>query len=65
VPVVPAALHGTYEALRQRRFYVPRPTPLGVRFGPARRFTRDGARGRDARLGVTERIMTDIAALLP
>jgi len=65
VPVVPAALHGTYEALRQRRFYVPRPTPLGVRFGPPRRFTRDGARGRDARLGVTERIMTDIAALLP
>jgi 1-acyl-sn-glycerol-3-phosphate acyltransferase len=65
VPVVPAALHGTYEALHQRRFYLPRPTPLGVRFGPPRRFSRDGVRGRDARLGVTERIMTDIAALLP
>lgn len=65
VPVVPAALHGTYEALHQRRFYVPRPTPLGVRFGPPRHFSRDGARGRDARLGVTQRIMNDIAALLP
>lgn len=65
VPVVPAALHGTYEALRQRRFHVPRPTPVGVRFGPPRRFSRDGARGRRARLGVTERIMADIAALLP
>lgn len=65
VPVVPAALHGTYEALHRRRFYVPRPTPLTVRFGPPRRFSRDSARGRDARLGVTERIMHDIAALLP
>jgi 1-acyl-sn-glycerol-3-phosphate acyltransferase len=65
VPVVPAALHGTFEALRQRRFYLPRRTPLGVRFGPPRRFPRNGVRGRDGRLGVTERIMTDIAALLP
>ena len=65
VPVIPAALHGTYEALHRRRFYLPRPTPLAVRFGPARHFSRDGSRGRDARLGVTERIMTDIAALLP
>jgi 1-acyl-sn-glycerol-3-phosphate acyltransferase len=65
VPVVPAALHGTYEALHRRRFHVPRPTPLAVRFGPPRRFSRDGARGRDARHGVTERIMNDIAALLP
>jgi 1-acyl-sn-glycerol-3-phosphate acyltransferase len=65
VPVVPAALHGTYEALHRRRFHVPRPTPLAVRFGPPRRFSRDGARGRDARLGVTDRIMNDIAALLP
>lgn len=65
VPVVPAAMHGTYEALLRRRFYLPRPTPLGVRFGPPRHCSRDGARGRDARLGVTERIMNDIAALLP
>jgi 1-acyl-sn-glycerol-3-phosphate acyltransferase len=65
VPVVPAALHGTYEALHRRRFHVPRPTPLAVRFGPPRRFSREGVRGRDARHGVTERIMNDIAALLP
>jgi 1-acyl-sn-glycerol-3-phosphate acyltransferase len=65
VPVVPAALQGTFEALRQRRFYLPRRTPLGVRFGPPRRFSRDGVHGRDARLGVTEQIMADIAALLP
>jgi hypothetical protein len=36
-----------------------------VRFGPPRYCSRDGVRGRDARLGVTERIMNDIAALLP
>ena len=65
VPVVPAAIHGTFQALHRRRFYVPRATPLGVRFGPPRRFTRDDSRGRHARLDVTERIMTDIAALLP
>src|SRR5256714_8747691 len=65
VPVVPAALHGTYEALHRRRFYVPRPTPLTVRFRPPRHFSRHSARRRDARHGVTERIMNDIAALLP
>jgi 1-acyl-sn-glycerol-3-phosphate acyltransferase len=65
VPVVPAALDGTYQALHRRRFYVPRAVPLRVRFGPPRRFSQDGTRARDARLGVTERIMTDIAALLP
>ena len=65
VPVVPAGIHGTYEALRGRRFYVPRRHPLIVRFGAPRRFVRDGARGRDARAGVTRRIMDDIAALLP
>jgi 1-acyl-sn-glycerol-3-phosphate acyltransferase len=65
VPVVPAALHGTFEALHRRPFHLPRPTPLAVRFGPPRHFSRDGARGRDARHGVTERIMNDIAALLP
>ena len=65
VPVVPAGIHGTYEALRGRRFYVPRRHPLTVRFGEPRRFVRDGALGRDAREGVTRRIMDDIAALLP
>jgi 1-acyl-sn-glycerol-3-phosphate acyltransferase len=66
VPVVPAGIHGTYEALAGRRGYLPRRVPLGVRFGPARRFSPDGAGGRrSARLHVTRRIMDDIAALLP
>src|SRR5581483_5855421 len=41
VPVVPAGIRGTYEALAGRRFYVPRRQPLAVRFGPPRRFARD------------------------
>jgi len=45
--------------------HLPRLTPLAVRFGPPMHFSRDGARGRDARHGVTQRIMNDIAALLP
>jgi 1-acyl-sn-glycerol-3-phosphate acyltransferase len=65
VPVVPAGIHGTWEALRGRRFYLPRATRLGVRFGPPRRFSPNGARSREARRDVTERIMADIAALLP
>ncbi len=65
VPVVPAGILGTYEALVGRRFYVPRRRPFVVRFGPARRFTTAGpARPRVARLEVTERIMADIANLL-
>jgi 1-acyl-sn-glycerol-3-phosphate acyltransferase len=64
-PVVPAGIHGTWEALRERRFYVPRATPLAVRFGPPRRFSANGSFARAARRDVTERIMADIAALLP
>lgn len=65
VPVVPAAIHGTYEALVGRRFYVPRAHPLRVRFGPARRFARQGRQSaRAARRDVTEDIMADIASLL-
>jgi len=64
-PVVPAAIRGTYEALRGRRFYIPRRAPLAVRFGPPRPFTgEDEKGGRAARARVTERIMDDIAALL-
>jgi len=33
VPVVPAAISGTYEALAGRRFHIPRRHPLSVRFG--------------------------------
>lgn len=66
VPVVPAGIRGTYEALAGRRGYIPRRVPLGVRFGPARCFSRDGSPGRrSARFHVTRRIMDDIAALLP
>src|SRR5262245_26631942 len=75
--VIPAGIRGTYEALRGRRFYIPRRAPLAVRFGPPRRFAADGANGhhlighdsgvridRAARARVTDRIMDDIAALL-
>jgi 1-acyl-sn-glycerol-3-phosphate acyltransferase len=65
VPVVPAGIAGTYEALDGRRGYVPRRRPLAVHFGPARRFPRQGAPHRDMRADVTQRIMDDIAALLP
>ena len=66
VPVVPAGIRGTYEALAGRRGYIPRRVPIGVRFGPARCFSGDGARERrSARFHVTRRIMDDIAALLP
>ena len=61
-PVVPAGIRGTYAALVGRRGYVPRRFPLAVRFGPPRRFPREG--GRAARAGATQRIMDDIAALL-
>jgi len=63
VPVVPAGIRGTYEALAGRRFHVPRRHPLAVRFGRPRAFGGAGA-GREARRRVTERIMADIAALL-
>jgi len=64
VPVVPAAIRGTYEALRGRRFYLPRRHPVTVRFGPPRRFNAEGAPARPARAAATRRIMDDIAALL-
>ena len=65
VPVVPAGIRGTYEALRGRRGHVPRRHPLSVRFGPPRRYSPDGLRGRRSnRLAVTQRVMDDVAALL-
>jgi 1-acyl-sn-glycerol-3-phosphate acyltransferase len=65
MPVVPAGIRGTYEALRDRRFYLPRRHPVLVRFGPARRFSAADAAGqRPVRADVTEQIMSDIAALL-
>ena len=66
VPVVPAAIEGTYEALVGRRFYVPRRHPLSVRFGAPMHFGRARHRGvtRADREDVTRRIMAEIAALL-
>ena len=45
VPVVPAGIRGTYEALLGRRFYLPRAHPVTVRFGLPRRFAFSEARG--------------------
>jgi 1-acyl-sn-glycerol-3-phosphate acyltransferase len=64
VPVVPAGIHGTYQALVGRRAYIPRCHPLAVRFGTPRRFAAEGY-GRRVRSSITQRIMDDIAALLP
>ncbi len=66
VPVVPAAIEGTFEALRARRFYLPRRHPLSVRFGEPLYFGRPRHRpiARAEREEVTRRIMSEIAALL-
>lgn len=66
VPVIPAAIGGTYEALLDRRFYIPRWTPLQVRFGAPLTFHRPGSRPLTQRLReeVTRRIMGEIARLL-
>jgi 1-acyl-sn-glycerol-3-phosphate acyltransferase len=66
VPVVPAAIHGTFDALRGRRFYVPRKHPLSVRFGAPMHFgwSRHRRVTRGERDEVTRRIMGEIAALL-
>jgi 1-acyl-sn-glycerol-3-phosphate acyltransferase len=65
VPVVPAAIEGTFEALAARRFFVPRRVPLGVRFGEPLHFTAPRQRAtQGVRADVTGRIMEEIAALL-
>lgn len=67
VPVVPVAIHGTFEALVGRPLYLPRLHPLSVQFGTPLEFGRV-RRGvtisRSLRESVTARIMTEIAALL-
>jgi 1-acyl-sn-glycerol-3-phosphate acyltransferase len=66
VPVVPAAIEGTYEALCGRRFYLPRRRPLAVRFGEPIHLGRPrrGPITRTERDDTTRRIMSEIAALL-
>lgn len=66
VPVVPVAIRGTYEALRGRRFYLPRRHPLSVRFGPPIPPLAEptGPITRQDRHEVTRRIMSAIEALL-
>jgi len=66
VPVVPAAISGTYEALAGRRFYIPRSYPLAVRFGQPLHFhqTRRRRANQANREEITRRIMSHIAALL-
>ena len=66
VPVVPAAISGTAQALRARRWHIPRRVPLQVRFGRALRFPHPSRHRltQAVREGVTGRIMAEIAALL-
>ena len=66
VPVVPAAISGTYEALAGRRFHIPRSYPLAVRFGQPLHFhqTRRRRANQATREEITRRIMSHIAALL-
>ncbi len=66
VPVVPAAITGTFQALADRRWHIPRPSPIRVRFGRALHFGFAGRRRLTARLraDVTSRIMSEIAGLL-
>jgi 1-acyl-sn-glycerol-3-phosphate acyltransferase len=66
VPVVPAAVSGTYEALAGRRFHIPRSRPLAVHFGQPLHFHQPRRRraSHTDREEITRRIMSHIAALL-
>ncbi len=66
VPIVPAGIEGTFEALRGRRFHVPRRHPLSVRFGAPLVFDHPRHRpiARAERAEATRRIMSEIAGLL-
>ena len=65
VPVVPAAISGTFDALAARRFFVPRRVPLSVRFGEPLRFPPPRRRvTQGLRSDVTGSIMEAIATLL-
>ena len=66
VPVVPAAITGTFQALADRRAYVPRRVPVRLRFGSPLRFTAGSRHPQTQRVraDVTGRVMDEIAALL-
>ena len=64
VPVVPAAIRGTYEALAGRRFHIPRGRPLAVRFGQPLYFHQRRRASHAEREEITRRIMGHIEALL-
>ena len=67
VPVVPAAIRGTYETLKNGESLVPRPHPISVHFGSPLffgRYRRAHKVPRPVREEVTHRIMTEIARLL-
>jgi 1-acyl-sn-glycerol-3-phosphate acyltransferase len=63
VPVVPAAIRGTFEALAGRRFYLPRRQQVEVRLGAPLRFAAPAPR-RGQRVEITRRIMAEIERLL-
>jgi 1-acyl-sn-glycerol-3-phosphate acyltransferase len=67
VPVVPAAIRGTYEALVGRRLHLPRRSRVSVQFGVPMQF--QGSRRwrvtHAEREEITRRIMAAIAGLLP
>jgi 1-acyl-sn-glycerol-3-phosphate acyltransferase len=66
VPVVPAAITGTFQALAARRYHIPRRVPIRVSFGRALRFGTPARRRLTARVRaeVTSRIMSEITELL-
>ena len=65
VPVVPAAIRGTFEALAGRPLHLPRRHPLSVRFGrPLELGARQRGHTNGDRREATRRIMGEIAALL-
>jgi len=66
VPVVPAAITGTFQALVARRWHIPRRVPIRVCFGRALGFGPPVRHRLTARLraDVTSRIMSEIAGLL-
>jgi len=61
--VIPAAVEGTGRMLYDESWF-PRPARIQVTFGSAMEFTGDEYEGRDGAIRISDRIMTEIAALL-